>query len=276
MTTYLVRRTVQAVVSVFGVMTIVFFVVRLGGDPVALLMPENATDEQRAAARSALGLDQPLHVQYGRFLVSILQGDLGTSLRQGQPALALVLERLPATLELAVASFTVGLAIAFGLGLLLQLSRSQFLRAAVLWLAFARQAVPVFWFGLLLILLFSVKLGWLPSLGREGLTSLVLPALTLGTYELALYVRLLDADLREQLRQDYIRTARAKGVSELGVVLRHALPNALLPIVTIAGINVGVLLSGTVITETVFSWPGVGRLIVQAVHQRDYPVVQAG
>ncbi|GIW09035.1 MAG: glutathione ABC transporter permease [Dehalococcoidia bacterium] len=276
MTTYLVRRTVQALVSVFGVMTIVFFVVRLGGDPVALLMPENATDEQRAAARSALGLDQPLHVQYGRFLVSILQGDLGTSLRQGQPALALVLERLPATLELAVASFTVGLAIAFGLGLLLQLSRSQFLRAAVLWLAFARQAVPVFWFGLLLILLFSVKLGWLPSLGREGLTSLVLPALTLGTYELALYVRLLDADLREQLRQDYIRTARAKGVSELGVVLRHALPNALLPIVTIAGINVGVLLSGTVITETVFSWPGVGRLIVQAVHQRDYPVVQAG
>ncbi len=275
MAAYLARRLIQAIVSVIGVMTIVFFVVRLAGDPVVLLMPENATDAQIEAARKELGLDKPLYVQYGLFIARAVQGDLGRSIRQGRPALELVLERLPATLELALAAFSTGILLAFSLGLLLQVKSKSLLRDIVLWLAFARQAIPVFWFGLVLILVFSVKLGWLPVLGRDGIKSLILPSLTLATYELSLYLRLLDSGIGEQMRQDYIRTARAKGIRDTTVVLSHALPNALLPIITIAGINFGVLLSGTVITETVFSWPGVGRLIVQAVYQRDYPVVQA-
>lgn len=276
MAAYLARRLLQAMVSVVGVVTIVFFVVRLGGDPAALLMPENATDAQIEAARRELGLDAPLYVQYGRFITNAVRGDLGKSIRQGQPALDLVLQRLPATLELALVAFGMGMVLAFGIGLLLQITSNRLLRELILWVSFARQAIPVFWFGLILILIFSVKLGWLPALGRGGIKSLLLPGITLATYELALYLRLLNSGFGEQLRQDYARTARAKGLRETMVVLRHALPNALLPIVTIAGLNFGVLLSGTVITETVFSWPGVGRLIVQAVHQRDYPVVQAG
>ncbi len=272
---FIFRRLLQAIVTLFGVATIVFFIVRLSGDPAALLLPEQATDAEVAALRAALGLDQPVRVQYLRFVSDALRGNLGQSIRQGESALGLVLERLPATAELAVSAFLLGILAAFSLGVLVQAFRRRGFTALVLWVAFTRQAIPVFWFGLLLILLFSVTLGWLPALGSGSWRHLVLPAVTLGTFELALYLRLLDAGFGEHLRQDYARTARAKGLRELAVALRHAFPNVLLPIVTVAGINFGVLLSGTVITETVFSWPGVGRLVIQAVLQRDYPVVQA-
>jgi ABC-type dipeptide/oligopeptide/nickel transport system permease component len=261
---------------VLGVLAASFFLVRLSGDPASLILPVEASDQDIARLRHEFGLDQSLAVQFGKFLLNAARGDLGPSLRHHTSALGLVLERLPATLELALTAFVLGLALAFCVGLTMRLSRSRRLRAALLWLAFFRQAIPVFFFGLLMILLFSVTLGWLPSLGRGSLAHLILPAVTLATYELALYLRLFNAALGEEQTQDYVRTAYAKGQTRTKVILRHMLPNALLPLVTIAGINLGVLLGGTVVTETVFSWPGVGRLIVQSVSQRDYPVVIAG
>lgn len=273
---YMTRRLLQAVLTVFGVLTVAFFLVRLSGDPLALMLPEIATAEDIEELRAALGLDRPLWVQYTIFLTNAVQGDFGYSLRLQVPALSLVLERLPATLELALTSFVLGITLAFAGALAMRLSGSQRLRAILLWAAFIRQAIPVFWFGLLMIIVFSVTLRWLPSVGRGSIEHLILPALTLSTFEIALYLRLLDAAFGEQERQDYVRTAYAKGQTRMQIVLRHMLPNALLPLVTIAGINLGILLGGTVVTETVFSWPGMGRLIVQAVTQRDYPVIIAG
>jgi peptide/nickel transport system permease protein len=273
---FLVRRLLQSALTLLGVLTATFFLVRLAGDPTTLLLPVEATTDEVANFRTALGLDQPLLVQYMKFVVHAVEGDFGISLRQRTPALQLVLERLPATLELALTSFILGLILAFAIGLAMRLSGSARLRSAVMWIALARQAIPVFWFGLLLILLFSVTLQWLPSLGRGGVTHLILPAITLSTYELALYLRLFNSSLATEAKQDYVRTAFAKGQSRSKIVIKHMLPNALLPLVTIAGINLGLLLGGTVVTETVFSWPGVGRLIVQSVSQRDYPVIIAG
>jgi len=276
MTAFLTRRVLQSVLTIFGVLTATFFLVRLAGDPAALLLPIEATDRDIAEFRRALGLDQPLPIQYLKFLLNAIEGDFGVSLRQRTSALGLVIERLPATLELALTAFVLGIVLAFLLGLAMRLSNSPRLRAVIMWAALIRQAIPVFWFGLLLILLFAVNLRWLPSLGRGTIAHLVLPALTLATYELALYLRLFNSSLAAESQQDYVRTAYAKGQSRVNVLLRHMLPNALLPLITIAGLNLGLLLGGTVVTETVFSWPGVGRLIVQSVGQRDYPVIIAG
>ena len=276
MTAFLIKRVLQSVLTIFGVLTATFFLVRLAGDPAALLLPVEATDKDIAEFRRALGLDQPLPIQYLKFLLSAIEGDFGVSLRQRTSALGLVIERLPATLELALTAFVLGIVLAFLLGLAMRLSNSPRLRAVIMWAALIRQAIPVFWFGLLLILLFAVNLRWLPSLGRGTIAHLVLPALTLATYELALYLRLFNSSLAAESQQDYVRTAYAKGQSRVNVLLRHMLPNALLPLITIAGLNLGLLLGGTVVTETVFSWPGVGRLIVQSVGQRDYPVIIAG
>lgn len=275
MTYFILRRTFQSVLTVLGVVTFTFFLVRLAGDPAILLLPVEASDDI-ARLRVALGLDQSWIVQYWKFLTNAVSGDFGMSLRQRTSALALVLERLPATLELALTSFVLGMILAFGIGLAMRLSTSARLRAAILWLALARQAIPVFSFGLILILVFSVWLRWLPSLGRGGIAHLVLPSLTLATYELALYLRLFNASLAVEQRQDYVRTAYSKGQGRTKVIVSHMLPNALLPLITVAGINLGLLLGGTVVTETVFSWPGVGRLVVQSVSQRDYPVIIAG
>jgi len=276
MAAFLLRRVLQSALTIFGVLTATFFLVRLAGDPAALLLPVEATDRDIAEFRRALGLDQPLPIQYLKFLLNAIEGDFGVSLRQRTSALGLVIERLPATLELALTAFILGIVLAFLLGLVMRLSNSPRLRAVIMWIALTRQAIPVFWFGLLLILLFAVNLRWLPSLGRGTIAHLVLPALTLATYELALYLRLFNSSLATEGQQDYVRTAYAKGQSKVNVLLRHMLPNALLPLITIAGINLGLLLGGTVVTETVFSWPGVGRLIVQSVSQRDYPVIIAG
>jgi len=276
MARFVVTRVFQSVLTLFGVLTATFFLVRIAGDPTTLLLPPEATDKDIATLRQALGLDQSLLVQYAKFLGNTLVGEFGISLRQRTPALGLVLERLPATLELAVTAFALGLLIAFVLGLAMRLTGSHRVRAVIMLIALTRQAIPVFWFGLLLILLFSVHLRWLPSLGRGTIWHLILPALTLATYETALYLRLFDASLAAESRQDYVRTAYAKGLTRIQVLFAHMLPNALLPLATIAGINLGILLGGTVVTETVFSWPGVGRLIVQSVSQRDYPVIIAG
>jgi peptide/nickel transport system permease protein len=275
-TWFVARRAAQSVLTVLGVITAAFFLIRLAGDPTALLLPAEATAADAARLREALGLDQPLVVQYGRFLWHIAQGDFGSSVRASSPAMTLVLDRLPATLELALTSFVFGIGLAFLAGIVLRLSDSPVLHAVISWLAVIRQAVPVFAFGLLMILVFSVWLHWLPSLGRGTPAHLVLPAITLGSYELGLYLRLFNASLAGEERQDYVRCAYAKGLGRGRTLLTHMLPNALLPLVTVAGINLGLLLGGTVVTEMVFSWPGVGRLIVQSVSERDYPVIIAG
>jgi peptide/nickel transport system permease protein len=273
---FVLKRSLFSVLTIFGVVTVTFFLMRLAGDPAALLLPVEATPDEIARLRTALGLDEPLQVQFVKFLTNGLRGDFGDSLRQKVPALGLVLERLPATLELALAAFVVGITLAFLCGLAIRLVGSSALRAVLMWLALMRQAMPVFSFGILAILVFSVWLQWLPSLGRGSLQHLILPALTMGTYELALYLRLFNLSLAAEQRQDYVRTAYAKGQGRAAVILRHMLPNALLPLVTVAGINLGLMLGGAVVTETVFSWPGVGRLIIDAVNQRDFPVVIAG
>ena len=273
---FLLKRMLQSALTVLGVVTAAFFLVRLAGDPAALKMSAEASVEDIERVRVALGLDRPLLVQYFEFIMRALQGDFGFSLRQSIPAMELVVERIPATLELALTSFVLGISLALLLGTAMRMTESRTLRQTIMWIALGRQAIPIFSFGLLMILIFSVWLRWLPSLGRGTWANLILPAITLGTYELALYLRLLNASLSTEQRQDYVRTAYAKGQGRVQVLLKHMLPNALLPLVTVAGINLGLLLGGTVVTETVFSWPGVGRLIVESVSQRDFPVIIAG
>src|SRR5262245_38479847 len=251
MARFVLTRTFQSVLTLFGVLTATFFLVRLSGDPTTLLLPPEATRQDIATLRQALGLDQSILVQYVKFLANTLSGDFGVSLRQRTPALDLVLERLPATLELAFTAFALGLLIALVLGLAMRFAENNRIRVGIMLIALVRQAIPVFWFGLLLILLFSVQLRWLPSLGRGTVWHLILPALTLATYETALYLRLFDASLAAESRQDYVRTAYAKGLGRMQVLFAHMLPNALLPLATIAGINLGLLLGGTVVTETV-------------------------
>ncbi len=273
---FLLRRIVQAVLTVLGVITAAFFLIRLAGDPTTLLLPAEATPDDVARLRQSMGLDQPLVIQYLRFINNVLHGDFGTSVRTSESAMRLVLERLPATIELALTSFVFGIGLAFLAGLAMRMSHSRELRAVIMWVALGRQAIPIFSFGLIMILVFSVWLRWLPSLGAGTPAHLVLPAVSLGSYELGLYLRLFNASLAAEQRQDYVRCAYAKGLGRGRTLLTHMLPNALLPLITIAGINLGLLLGGTVVTEMVFSWPGVGRLIVQSVSQRDYPVIIAG
>ena len=276
MTRYFIRRLLQVLLTTLGVATFVFFVSRLSGDPVALIRPPDATTVEADALRESLGLNDSLVVQFTRFLGDLAVGDFGDSIRQDGKALDIVLDRLPATLQLAGISFVIGQVIAFAFGIGSQLLRRQGARNALLWVALIRQAIPVFWFGLLLIIVFGVNLRWFPVIGMGTWQHYVLPSVTLATLQLALFLRLFNASFGEAREQDYVRTVISKGVHQRLAVTRHMLPNALLPIVTVAGVNFGVLLTGTVVTETVFSWPGIGRLIVQAVFQRDYPVVQAG
>ena len=275
-TRFITSRIVRTVLTVFAVLTLAFVLARLAGDPVRLMLPQEATQADVDAMRATLGLDRPLWEQYATFLAAAARGDLGDSIRQGVPAVGLVIERLPATLELAVISFVIGLTLAIAIAVAGELSRSQRVRNAMLWIATTRQAIPPYLFGILMILVFSVWLGVLPAMGRTSYASYVLPIITIATFEVALYLRLLNQEFAQSREQDFVRTALAKGASRARVVIRHQLPNALLPLITVAGINLGVLVGGLVVLETVFNWPGLGRLIVQGVEQRDYPVVQAG
>jgi ABC-type dipeptide/oligopeptide/nickel transport system permease component len=275
MKSYLVRRFLQSLLVLLGVSVVVFGILHLTGDPALLLLPPDASAEDVARLREALGFNDPVWVQYLRFLRGALRGDFGESLRHGEPAMALVLERLPATFELAGAGLGIALALAIPAGILSAVRRNTAVDYVSTVLALLGQAMPTFWLGIMLILVFSVQLGWLPSSGRGDLAHLILPATTLGLFTTARITRLTRSGMLEVLGQDYIRTARAKGVGEPPVVWKHALRNASIPIVTIVGIELGTLLGGSVITETIFAWPGVGRLSVQAIFNRDYPVVQA-
>jgi peptide/nickel transport system permease protein len=275
MTTYLTRRLLQSLVVLLGVSFVVFFILHLTGDPALVLLPPDASPEDVRRFREAMGFNDPFFVQYGRFLGGALRGDFGQSIRHGESAFHLVVERMPATFELAGAALLIALALAIPAGIVSAVRRNSLLDYVSTVVALLGQSMPTFWLGIMLILLFSVQFHLLPSSGRGTLEHLVLPAVTLGLFTTARITRLTRSGMLEVLGQDYIRTARAKGVSDPPVVWKHALKNAAIPIVTIVGIELGTLLGGSVITETIFAWPGVGRLSVQAIANRDYPVVQA-
>ena len=275
MKTFLFRRTLQAFAIIFGVTLVTFFFLHLTGDPVGMLLPADASREDIQRMVKLFGFDQPLYVQFIRFLAGVVRGDFGNSIRQDEPALGLVLERLPATLELTLAAMAIAVLVAFPAGILSASRRGGLIDQGAMLFALIGQSVPNFWLGIMLILVFSVTLGWLPPFGRGGPENLILPAFTLSMYSMARTARLIRSGMIEVLSQDYIRTAYAKGLARWTVLWRHALRNALIPAVTVLGLDLAHLLGGAIITETIFAWPGVGRLTISAIFARDYPIVQA-
>jgi peptide/nickel transport system permease protein len=276
MLSYLIQRLAGALLVILGVVSIVFLLIHLiPGDPVEIMLGESAAAADRVALRASLGLDQPLAVQFLNYLGGLLQFDLGTSIHLRRPVTDLLLERLPATGLLAAVSLVVALFLALPLGILAAVRRDTPWDSSAMGFSMLGVSIPNFWLGPLLILVFSLWLGWFPVSGRNGTISVVLPALTLGTGLAAVLSRMVRSSMLEVLGEDYIRTARAKGLPDSRVVLRHALRNALLPVITLLGLQLGALLAGAVITESVFSWPGIGLLTIEAIQSRDYPVVQA-
>lgn len=272
---YILRRLLLILPVVFGVSTLVFlFIHFIPGDPVQVMLGESASPANVEELRRAFGLDQPILEQYWRFLKGLVIGDLGVSLHTGQPIMSAILERLPATLELAICSMTVALFISIPLGVISASKQYSLLDNGSMFCALLGISVPHFWLGPLLILLFSVKLHWLPVSGRGGLDHLILPAITLGTALAAILTRMTRSSVLEVLHEDFITTARSKGLRESVVIFKHALRNALIPVITIIGFQCGALLSGALITETIFAWPGLGRLTITAIQKRDYPLVQ--
>ncbi len=272
---YLFLRFLLTLPALWLILTMVFLLVHIvPGDPVQQMLGEGARAEDLQQLRHALGLDLPLHVQYARYLAGLLRGDWGRSIRFGTPVLSVVLERYPATLELAVVGLLVCAAIGIPAGALAAHRRGRAADRAVGFFTLLGLSVPNFALGPVLILVFSIELGWLPVSGRGGPAHLLLPAVTLGGALAAILTRMVRSSMIEELSSDYVRTARAKGLPERAVLFRHAFRNALIPIVTILGLQFGTLLAGTIVTETIFSWPGIGRLTVQAISARDYPLLQ--
>jgi peptide/nickel transport system permease protein len=272
---YLIRRLLLTIPVLLGVATLVFSLIHfIPGDPAQAMLGEGAAPEDVAQLRERLGLDRPLLVQYGSFLQGLARGDLGVSLRNDQPVLQQIVERMPATAELAFASMAVAVLIALPLGIIAAVWRGTAVDYGAMTLSLVGISIPNFWLGPLLAIVFSVELGWLPVGGRGTLAHLVLPAATLGAALAAILARMTRASLLEELREPYVLAARAKGVSRTRAVLHHALRNSLIPIVTILGLQFGVVLTGAVITETIFAWPGIGRLLIQSISFRDYPTVQ--
>jgi len=275
MTRFLLSRLGSALLVIAGVSLAVFLLIHLvPGDPVEVMLGDSARPADRAELRHQLGLDQPLTTQLADWFGGLLQLDLGESLHSRRPITEVLAERLPATAELTLAALAVALIVALPLGIAAALGRGGWWDRGAMSVSLLGISIPNFWLGPVLILVFSLGLGWFPVSGREASGSLVLPAITLGTALAAVLARMIRASLLEVLAEDYIRTARAEGLSPLRITLRHALPNAALPVVTLLGLQLGGLLGGAVITETVFSWPGVGALLVEAIQKRDYPLVQ--
>ncbi len=274
MITYIINRLGYTIVVALGAVTIVFILLHLTGDPVGQLLPLDATPQDREELRAKLGFDKPLPVQYFLYISRVVQGDFGESLRYRQPVMPLVLERMPATLQLTAASMFVALLIAIPAGTIAALNRNSILDTGTTFFALLGQCMPTFWLGLMLIILFGVTLKILPPAGIGTWKHLVLPAVALGSYSAAIIARLLRSGLLEVINQDYIRTARSKGLRERSVIVTHAMRNAALPVITIIGIQIGVLLGGAIVTEFVFAYPGLGRLVLEAVSNRDFPMVQ--
>ena len=272
---YVGRRVAHTALILIGITVVVFWVIRLSGDPVLLMLPADASQQDIERLRQSLGFDQPVHVQLWRFMERVATGDFGKSLRFQEPALPLVLDRLPNTVLLALTALSISTLVAIPLGVLSAVRRNSFWDHAAMFVALLGQSMPIFWTGIMLITIFSVALDLFPSSGSGTVRHLVLPAVALGFFSTGRVTRLVRGGMLEVLGQDYVRTARAKGLAERGVVYRHALRNCLLPVITIVGLELGSTLGGAVVTEMVFAWPGVGRLIVSAIFARDYPLVQA-
>lgn len=275
MTAYIVQRVLLAVLVVLGVSVITFFLTFLSGDPAVLMLPPDASSEQIARFRRDWGFDRPIIEQYASFMIRALQGDLGTSLRHGTPALPLITDRLPATFQLTLTAMLLAIGLAIPLGVISATNRGKLIDLLTMAVALLGQALPNFWLAIMAILLFAVTLGWLPTSGRGTWLHLVLPAGVLATGLMALLTRITRSSMLEILSEDYVRTARAKGLPHWAVLSRHALRNALIPLVTVIGLQFGYILGGAVVVETVFTWPGVGLFTIQAITNRDYPVVQA-
>jgi len=272
---FLVRRILLTIPVLLGVATLVFSLIHLiPGDPVQSMLGEGATPESVSEMRSKLGLDRPLYVQYLSFLNGVAHGNLGMSLRTSEPVTRAIAERLPATFELAAAAMAVAVVVAIPLGIIAAAGAGTFVDHLATTLALVGISMPNFWLGPLLAIVFAVELGWLPVSGRGTLAQLVLPAVTLGAPLAAVLARTTRASVIDELRELYVLAARARGVSRMKAVLRHAFRNSLIPIVTVLGLQLGAVLTGAVITETIFAWPGVGRLLIQSIGFRDYPLVQ--
>ncbi len=274
MTAFLVRRAIGAVWVVVGVAVTVFLILHLTGDPAAVMMPPESTAEQIAEFRHNHGFDRPLWMQFGSFAWAALHGDFGDSLRHGEPALGLALERFPASGELALSALLLGVIVAVPIGVLAAVRRNSLLDLAARIFALIGQSAPVYWLGIMLILVFGVQLGWFPVSGIGGVKHLVLPTVTLGLFTMAQLMRLTRGSMLDVLGSDFLRTARAKGVHPLPLLWHHALRNAWLPVITVIGTELVTLFSQAVITETIYSWPGVARLAVQAIVDRDYSIVE--
>jgi peptide/nickel transport system permease protein len=276
MISFLISRVTTALIVVFGVITLVFLLLHIvPGDPVEVMLGENAQAADKDALRAALGLDQSLWQQWRRYLGQLARGDLGESLSMRKPVGEILAQRLPATIELALAGLVTAIMIALPLGIIAALRKDSIWDQTAMGFSLLGVSVPNFVMGPVLILIFALWLQWLPVSGRESALSLILPALALGTALAAILARMIRSALLEVMNEDYIRTARAKGLRESALVVRHALRNAALPLMTILGLQLGTLLGGAVITETVFAWPGIGQLMVEAIQARDYPLVQA-
>ena len=275
MKAYVLRRLWQSALTLVGVSVLVFVILRVvPGDPAKMLLPDGAPQSAVDELNRQLGLHEPLHVQYGLFLRSVFRGDFGQSFQYRAPALRVVVERLAATVQLALAALLITVGVGVSLGIVAAVRRGTGYDYASTVLAVLGQSLPNFWLGIMLILLFGVALRWLPTSGFESWRHLVLPAVTLAAFPTALVTRLTRSSMLEILGRDYIRTGRAKGLAERAVILRHALRNAAVPLLTVLGLQIGTLLGGAVITESVFAWPGMGKLVVDAIFFRDFPVVQ--
>jgi peptide/nickel transport system permease protein len=274
LTHYLLRRFLRGLLTLWLVVTMVFVVLRLTGDPARALLPDDATQEQIDAFNQRYGLDQPLPVQYLRYVQAVAQGDFGNSLSEKQPVVKLVQGRLAATLQLGLAAVVIALAVGLPMGIVAALRHNSLGDRLLMLAAFAGQSAPNFFVGIVLILIFSLHLRLLPSSGEGTWQHMVLPALTLSTGLMSSMARMMRSSLLEVMRQDYVRTARAKGFDQPQVILRHCLRNAAIPVLTLFGLSVGVLIGGAAITETIFAWPGIGRFAVRAIAVRDYPLIQ--
>lgn len=272
---FLGKRLLQMAVVVFLSLTVVFFLVRLSGDPTALFLPPDAPREQLDHYRKLLGFDRPLYVQYGEYMFNAIQGDFGKSLVARENSLQLVLERLPATFQLAFTAMGLALLISIPIGILSAYKRNSIFDQLGVALTVFGQAVPNFWLGLILIYLFAVIMQWLPTGGGGSIAHMILPTLTLAGYSIARFTRFTRSTMLDVCNEDYIRTAKASGASMFRILSRYGLKNALIPIITLVALDLGVLLGGSVITEVVFSWPGIGKLLMQSLLSRDFPVVMA-
>ena len=276
MLTYILQRLLSALLVIFGVVSIVFLLIHMiPGDPVEIMLGESASTADREVLRSALGLDQPVWLQFQQYLAGLLQLDMGNSIHFRRPVSDLLLERLPATGLLAAVTLLITVLLALPLGILAAVRRDSPWDSGAMTFSMLGVSIPNFWLGPILILVFSLWLGWFPVSGRSGFGSVILPALTLSTGLIAVLSRMVRSSMLEVLGEDYIRTAKAKGLPPRRVILQHGLRNAMLPVITLLGLQLGALLAGAVITETVFSWPGVGLLTIESIQSRDYPVVQA-